>query len=175
MAWSYPLRDGETKAHVCTAVFPTKPAVGENCPWMLTRHPILPPSYPIPIPTHSIPSQFNPSQLNPSHPILTHPNPSYGSPSPGYIGRQPTMLGTLRDVLLPLQTLYRRRREGLTAPFVYWGALQGQCGLDPTWHSSCRVCTQNFCFPVQKELLHSLFCVGHEREYRETGKDSCCQ
>lgn len=48
-------------------------------------------------------------------------------------------------------------REGHTAAFVYWGALQGKPGRDPMQHSSCRMCTQNFCFPVQKELLHGVF------------------
>lgn len=141
----------------------------------LAPHPAL--SYPIP--THSIPSQSIPSHSIPSHVISSHPTPSQlilwlSISWPHWTTTH--RAGDPQGCPAPTPDAVPVPREGPTAAFVCWGALQRKSGLDPMQHKLLLSVHRKLLFSnAKKSFLVVFFCAGHEWEYGGTGKDSCSQ
>lgn len=127
----------------------------------LAPHPA--PSYPIP--THSIPSHPNtfhpiPSHSIPSHVISSHPTPSQlilwlSISWPHWTTTH--RAGDPQGCPAPAPDAAPAPREGPTAAFVCWGALQGKPGLDPMQRKLLLSVHQNLLFSNAKKSFFMVF------------------
>lgn len=109
-----------------------------------------------------------------------HPSPlnlmsSHVLPCPGKIA-QLTMLGILRNILLPLQVLHQRQGEDPWQLLCAGEVCRESLDLTHCHPAPVKCASKTSVFQCKK-FLHGLFflCVGHEWEYGRTEIDSYFQ